>query len=178
LSTEVTARVVIRPCVADDFEAVYAIINDAAEAFRGIIPAERWKWPYKTREEVQYEIDCGVAFWGYEEDETLVGVMGIQEVLDVALIRHAYVRTVLRHQGIGSRLLSVLRKKTVLPVLVATWTDAVWAVRFYRKHGFHPVSPSERVKLLQKYWGVPARQAEGSTVLAENSWTESGDPGA
>jgi len=166
------AKVQIRPCEKGDFEAVYSIINDAAEAFRGIIPAERWKWPYKTREEVQYEIDCGVAFWGYEEDGKLVAVMGIQEVLDVALIRHAYVLTARRNQGIGSRLLSILRVRMLLPVLVATWADAVWAVRFYEKHGFHSVSSRERLRLLKKYWGIPERQAVGSTVLAESDWVE------
>ena len=162
----------IRLCESDDFEAAYFIINDAAQSFRGIIPAERWKWPYKTREEVQYEIDCGVVFWGYEEEEKLLGVMGIQEVLDVALIRHAYVLTARRNQGIGSRLLSFLKTGTTLPILVATWAGAVWAVRFYEKHGFHCVSSRERSRLLARYWGIPERQAVGSTVLAENAWVE------
>lgn len=165
----------IRVCEEADFEDVYRIINDAAEAFRGIIPAERWKWPYKTREEVQYEIDCGVVFWGYQEDAGLVGVMGIQDVIDVSLIRHAYVLTARRNQGIGSRLLSTLRGKTARPVLVASWADAVWAVRFYEKHGFHCVSSRERLRLLKKYWGIPERQAGRSTVLAESSWIELAD---
>lgn len=168
----ISARTHIRPCQNDDFEALYSIINDAAQAFRGIIPAERWKWPYKTREEVQYEIDCGVVFWGCEEDGKLVGVIGIQEVLDVALIRHAYVLTARRNHGIGSRLLSFLKTKTTLPILVATWAGAVWAVRFYEKHGFHCVSSRERWRLLAKYWGIPERQAVGSTVLAQSSWVE------
>ncbi|MCL6479309.1 MAG: GNAT family N-acetyltransferase [Peptococcaceae bacterium] len=157
----------IRQCDSKDFDAVYSIINDAAEAYKGIIPADRWKEPYMSKEELQHEMDEGVVFWGYEADGELVGVMGIQHVLDVTLIRHAYVRTVKRNQGIGGKLLSFLRGETTRPVLIGTWADAVWAIHFYEKHGFQLVSPEEKNRLLKKYWSVPERQIETSVVLAE-----------
>jgi GNAT superfamily N-acetyltransferase len=160
----------IRLCNDDDFEAVYAIINDAAEAYRGIIPEDRWHEPYMPREELRSEIDDGVVFWGYEENDKLIGVMGIQPVQDVTLIRHAYVRTVRRNQGIGGKLLSELRKKTRSPILIGTWAAAVWAVRFYEKHGFRPVSREEKNRLLKTYWSIPDRQVETSVVLAEERW--------
>jgi N-acetylglutamate synthase-like GNAT family acetyltransferase len=160
----------IRPCDSKDFEAIYAIINDAAQAYRGIIPEDRWKEPYMDRDELRHEIASGVVFWGYEEDGELVGVMGIQDVMDVTLIRHAYVRTARRNQGIGGALLSGLRKKTTRPLLMGTWADAVWAVRFYEKHGFRLVTPEEKTRLLKKYWSIPERQVETSVVLADQKW--------
>lgn len=160
----------IRQCDSKDFEAIYAIINDAAEAYKGVIPEDRWKEPYMDRDYLQHEIDVGVVFWGYEEDGQLVGVMGIQDVMDVTLIRHAYVRTARRNQGIGGALLSELRKKTTRPLLMGTWADAVWAVRFYEKHGFRLVTPQEKMRLLQKYWSIPERQVETSVVLADLKW--------
>jgi N-acetylglutamate synthase-like GNAT family acetyltransferase len=118
----------------------------------------------------------GVRFWGYEEEGELVGVMGIQDVdddvQDVTLIRHAYVRTNRRGQGIGGRLLTFLRAKAERPLLIGTWADATWAVRFYEKHGFRRVSPEEKNRLLQRYWNIPERQVETSVVLAEASWLE------
>jgi N-acetylglutamate synthase-like GNAT family acetyltransferase len=160
----------IRQCDSKDFEAIYAIINDAAEAYKGIIPEDRWKEPYMDRDYLQHEIDAGVVFWGYEEDGKLLGVMGIQDVMDVTLIRHAYVRTARRNQGIGGTLLSNLRKKTIRPLLMGTWGDAVWAIRFYEKHGFKLVTPEEKTRLLQKYWSIPERQVETSVVLADQNW--------
>jgi len=160
----------IRQCDSNDFEAVFAIINDAAEAYKGIIPEDRWKEPYMDRDYRQHEIDAGVAFWGYEEDGKLVGVMGIQDVMDVTLIRHAYVRSARRNQGIGGTLLSDLRRKTTRPLLMGTWADAVWAIRFYEKHGFRLVTPEEKTRLLQKYWSIPERQVETSVVLADEKW--------
>jgi GNAT superfamily N-acetyltransferase len=161
---------VIRPCQENEFETMYNIINDAAEAYRGIIPTDRWQEPYMSREELRHEIAAGVIFWGYGEGGELLGMMGIQDVQDVTLMRHAYVRTVKRNQGIGGRLLSVLREKTTLPVLVGTWAAAVWAVRFYEKHGFRLVSPEEKDRLLKKYWSIPERQVETSVVLADRGW--------
>jgi GNAT superfamily N-acetyltransferase len=158
----------IRKCQDSDFETIYSIINDAAMAYKGIIPHDRWKEPYMPREELQHEIDDGVVFWGYEEDGILSGVMGIQDVMDVTLIRHAYVRTVRRGQGIGSKLLTQLRDTTKHPLLIGTWTDAVWAIRFYEKHGFRLVTKDEKNRLLKKYWTIPRRQIETSVVLAEN----------
>ena len=156
----------IRQCDDDDIETIYEIINDAALAYKGIIPADRWKEPYMSREELRHEIDEGVAFWGYEEDGRLTGVMGIQDVQDVTLIRHAYVRTAKRNKGIGSKLLSHLRRMTNRPILIGTWADAVWAIRFYEKHGFKVVSREETNRLLRKYWRIPERQIETSVVLA------------
>lgn len=160
----------IRECNSSDFDAIYAIINDAAEAYKGIIAGDRWKVPYMDREELQHEIDQGVVFWGYEEDGALVGVMGIQDIMDVTLVRHAYVRTARQNQGIGGRLISELRGKTTRPLLMGTWADAVWAVRFYERHGFRLVTPEEKTRLLKKYWSIPERQVETSVVLADQRW--------
>jgi GNAT superfamily N-acetyltransferase len=159
----------IRRCDDRDFDLIWSIINDGAQAYKGIIPADRWRDPYMSREELQHEIDAGVAFSGFEEDATLAGVMGIQPVQDVTLIRHAYVRTSSRNRGIGAKLLAHLRDTTNRPVLIGTWADAVWAIRFYEKHGFQVVGDREKNRLLKKYWNVPDRQIETSVVLAEAS---------
>lgn len=157
----------IRLCRQQDLEAIYAIVNDAAHVYRGVIPADRWHEPYMPREELQHEVDAGVVFWGYEVDGELVGVMGIQDVQDVTLIRHAYVRPGYQKQGIGGVLLSHLCTLTTRPILIGTWADAIWAVRFYEKHGFRVVSPAEKNRLLLKYWSIPERQVETSVVLAQ-----------
>jgi GNAT superfamily N-acetyltransferase len=160
----------IRQCDPRDFESIWAIINDGAQAYKGIIPADRWTEPYMSKEKLQHEIDDGVIFWGYEEAATLVAVMGIQQVLDVTLIRHAYVRATNQKQGIGALLLSHLRKMASNPVLIGTWADAAWAIRFYERYGFQIVAPDEKQKLLKKYWTVPDRQIETSVVLADPKW--------
>lgn len=160
----------IRQCDSSDFETIYSIINEAAEAYRGIIPEDRWKVPYMGREELQHEIEDGIVFWGYEEDGELVGVMGIQDVMDVTLIRHAYVRTARQRRGIGGKLLSELRGKTARPLLMGTWADAGWAIYFYQRHGFRLVTPEEKPRLLRKYWSIPERQVETSVVLADQKW--------
>ena len=160
----------IRPCRQVDFETVYSIINDAAEAYRGVIPADCWKVPYMSREELRHEISDAVVFWGCEEDSDLAGVMGIQDVMDVTLIRHAYVLTTRRNQGIGGKLLAELLTHTARPVLVGTWAAAEWAIRFYQRHGFQMVSPAEKDRLLRKYWSIPDRQIETSVVLADEQW--------
>ena len=162
----------IRSCKESEFEAMYAIINDAAEAYRGIIPTDRWQEPYMSKDELRHEINEGVVFWGYEENDELLGVMGIQDVQDVTLMRHAYVRTERRNQGIGGKLLSALRTQTARPVLIGTWAAAVWAVRFYEKYGFRLVTPEEKDRLLKKYWSIPERQVETSVVLADRRWFE------
>jgi GNAT superfamily N-acetyltransferase len=164
--------ILIRPCYDREFETIYEIVNDAAQAYRGVIPDDRWQEPYMSRGELRHEMDEGVVFWGYEDDGELLGVMGLQPFVDVALIRHAYVRTARQGQGIGGALLSVLRKQTARPILVGTWADAVWAVHFYQKHGFRLVSLEEKERLLRKYWSVPERQIETSVVLADQSWFE------
>jgi len=162
----------IRQCTDSDFEKICEIINDAAQAYKGIIPPDRWKDPYMPKDELRREIDDGVVFWGYEEESDLIGVMGIQDVRDVTLIRHAYVRTAKRNQGIGGQLIKVLRTKTEKPLLMGTWTDAVWAVHFYEKHGFMLVTPEEKDRLLRTYWSIPDRQIKTSVVLADRRWFE------
>jgi N-acetylglutamate synthase-like GNAT family acetyltransferase len=157
----------IRKCKKKDFEEIYAIINDAAIAYKGVIPHDRWKEPYMSREEVRHEIDDGIVFYGYEEGGKLTGVMGIQDVQDVTLIRHSYVRTAKRGQGIGGKLLTKLRRLTDRPILIGTWADALWAIRFYEKHGFGLVTREEKDRLLKKYWSIPERQVETSVVLAD-----------
>lgn len=160
----------IRRCNDLDFDVIWEIINDGAQAYKGIIPADRWTEPYMSREKLQREIDVGVVFWGYEETGTLAGVMGIQPVQDVTLIRHAYVRTSSQQRGIGAHLLSHLRELANGPVLIGTWADAAWAIRFYEKFGFQIVGPQEKSRLLKKYWTIPERQIETSVVLADSKW--------
>jgi GNAT superfamily N-acetyltransferase len=165
-------RVMIRRCGDGDFELIWAIINDGAQAYQGIIPADRWTEPYMSREKLRHEIEDGVVFWGYEDGGTLVGVMGLQQVQDVTLIRHAYVRTDSQKRGIGAKLLAHLREMAQGPVLIGTWADAVWAVRFYERYGFEKVGLEEKVLLLKRYWTVPERQIETSVVLADSKWRE------
>jgi len=160
----------IRPCTLADFDTIFEIVNDAAIAYKGVIPADRWHEPYMPKAELQGAIDSGVAFWGFEMDRVLVGVMGVQPVQDVTLIRHAYVRTSHRRHGIGGQLLDFLLARTRTPTLIGTWAAADWAVRFYQKHGFRLVSTEEKDRLLPLYWGVPTRQIETSVVLGDERW--------
>jgi N-acetylglutamate synthase-like GNAT family acetyltransferase len=162
----------IRRCDERDFESIWVIINDGAQAYRGTIPEDRWTEPYMSREKLQHEVDDGVVFWGYEEAGNLLGVMGLQQVRDVTLVRHAYVRTSSQKRGVGADLLSHLRLLTEKPVLIGTWADAVWAIRFYQKHGFQMVSTIEKDRLLKRYWSIPERQIETSVVLADAKWRE------
>ena len=157
----------IRRCDERDFEQIWSIIDDGARAYKGVIPPDCWRDPYMSRDELQVEIEDGVAFWGHEENGALEGVMGIQDVDDVTLIRHAYVRTGSQKSGIGGRLLAHLRALARGPVLIGTWADAVWAIRFYERHGFRVVGPEEKTRLLERYWKVPARQVETSVVMVE-----------
>ena len=159
----------IRSCTDHDLLDIYTVINDAAHAYRGVIPSDRWKDPYMPVDELRREIAAGVGFWGYQLGNQLIGVMGLQEVLDAALIRHAYVCTAYRNQGIGGQLLAELRAQTQRPLLVGTWAAARWAIRFYEKHGFHLVSERTKNRLLSKYWSVSGLQVEASVVLAESS---------
>ncbi len=165
----------IRRCNQNDFDQIWTIINDGAQAYRGIIPADRWTEPYMSREILEHEIREGVVFWGLEDDGALIGIMGIQPVQDVILIRHAYVRSESQKKGIGARLLSHLRGLTDTPVLIGTWADAIWAIRFYERHGFQLVGTEEKNRLLKKYWTVPERQIETSVVLADQQWRERND---
>lgn len=156
----------IRPCTGADFPAIEAVINEAAEAYRGAIPADCWHEPYMTAAALAGEIAAGVDFWGWDESGALAGIMGAQPVRDVTLIRHAYVRTGYQGRGIGGALLDFLANRTTGPLLVGTWAAAVWAIRFYERHGFRLVSPAEKDRLLATYWTIPPRQTETSVVLA------------
>lgn len=161
----------IRRCAAGDFDRILAIINDAAQAYRGVIPDDRWKDPYMPAGELAEEIAAGIDFDGYEiEGAGLVGVMGIQPVEDVTLIRHAYMATAYRRSGIGSALLEGLLARQDRPVLIGTWAAAGWAIAFYRRYGFETVPEPEKTRLLQRYWTVPERQIETSVVLADSRW--------
>src|SRR5258706_10353776 len=162
----------IRRCDGRDFEVIWAIINDGAQAYKGTIPADRWTEPYMSREKLQHEIEDGVEFSGFTEAGTLLGVMGIQHVQDVTLIRHAYVRATSQKRGIGGQLLSHLRELTSAPVLIGTWADAIWAIQFYERHNFRLVGLVEKDRLLKRYWGIPERQIETSVVLADGKWRQ------
>ncbi|UWG98974.1 GNAT family N-acetyltransferase [Dehalobacter sp. DCM] len=157
----------IRQCEPSESEILYEIVNDAAQAYQGVIPIDCWNEPYMPKEELLHEISQGVRFWGLEEDGQLLGIMGIQDVNDVTLIRHAYVRTERRNSGIGGKLISHLKTLTNKPLLIGTWAAADWAIRFYEKHGFKVVSIEEKNNLLRKYWNISERQVETSVVLAE-----------
>jgi GNAT superfamily N-acetyltransferase len=156
----------IRPCRHDDRDAIFEIVNAAAEAYRGVIPADRWHDPYMPMAELEAEIAAGVAFWVYEADGALLGIMGIQPVRDVDLIRHAYVIPASQGRGIGGDLLEHLMRSATRRVLVGTWAAAEWAIRFYRRHGFQQVTPEQKDELLKTYWAIPERQIATSVVLA------------
>ena len=160
----------IRKCDKADIDVIFEIINDSAQAYKGVIPQDRWKEPYMSKEELLHEIGAGVEFWGYEEEGQLIGVMGIQNIQDVVLIRHAYVRTAKRNKGVGKELLMFLKKLARRPMLIGTWEDAKWATNFYEKCGFKMVSSDEKEDILSKYWNIPERQAQTSVVLADQQW--------
>jgi len=157
----------IRPCEQTDFDVIVEIINDAAQAYKGVIPADRWHEPYMSRQELANEIEAGIDFWGLEKEGRLTGVMGIQDRGEVTLIRHAYVRTLAQKMGAGTRLLYHLEGLTANTILIGTWADAVWAVAFYEKNGYTCVSQEEKNRLLRTYWSIPERQVETSVVLAK-----------
>jgi len=155
----------IRTLWLSDFDAILKVINDAAQAYKGVIPDDRWKEPYMPAEELKQEIEAGVRFFGWVEDD-LLGVMGIQTIADTTLIRHAYVITECQGRGIGTRLFEHLISLAATPqILVGTWADATWAIQFYEKHGFKLVPPEEKDKLLRTCWNIPERQIETSVVL-------------
>jgi GNAT superfamily N-acetyltransferase len=156
----------ILPSTKNDFIQIYEIINDAASAYKGIIPEDRWHEPYMSESELHCQIDDGIKFWCYVENDMIIGVMGFQDKGDVTLIRHAYVRTIARNKGIGGKLLRHLSQLTTNPILIGTWADATWAIEFYKKHGFRLVSFEEKEELLRKYWSIPLRQIETSVVLS------------
>ena len=156
----------IRKLQTADLQAILHVVNDAAEAYKGVIPEDRWKEPYMSTEELIEEIASGVEFYGWIENSALLAVMGIQPVNDVSLIRHAYVLTSRQRNGIGEKLFRyLLDMARTSEVLVGTWEAAHWAIRFYEKQGFKLVTQEEKNHLLRKYWNIPERQVETSVVL-------------
>lgn len=161
---------VIRKSKAEDFEAMLAIVNDAAQAYREVIPRDRWHEPYMSADELAKQIADGVVFWVAEDQETLLGVMGIQDKGDVALLRHAYIATTLQRKGVGTRLLRHVESLSDKPILIGTWADASWAIEFYRRNGFTLLPTTDKDRLLRTYWSIPLRQIETSVVLADRRW--------
>jgi GNAT superfamily N-acetyltransferase len=149
-----------------DLNSLQWVINDAAEAYKGVIPEDQWKEPYMSTEELQKEIEADVEFYGWMEEDILLGVMGIQSVKGTTLIRHSYVLSKYQRKGIGGKLLEHLTRLAKTPeILVGTWEDATWAIRFYEKHCLRLVSREEKDRLLREYWNIPERQIETSVVL-------------
>ncbi len=156
----------IRLCGESDLATLLAIVNDAAVAYRGVIPADRWHEPYMSEGELRSEIAAGVEFWGLETGDGVIGVMGVQPVRDVELIRHAYVRPDFQRQGVGAELIEHLRRRATRRLLVGTWAAASWAISFYERHGFELVAAPRASALLRSYWTIPQRQIDTSVVLA------------
>ncbi len=164
-------NMIIGPCDESDVPVIFEIINQSATAYKGVIPADRWHEPYMPMDQLESEIRRDVKFFGYRFDGELVAVMGLEDVKDVTLIRHAYVRSEYRRRGFGKALLAALCTLTERPVLIGTWRAAAWAVRFYEKNGFTLVGDeAEKNALLDRYWAVPGRQKEVSVVLVDANW--------
>jgi GNAT superfamily N-acetyltransferase len=161
----------IRPCISADAEQICEVVNDAAVAYRGVIAPDRWKEPYMPLAELRHEIAAGVAFWGAYEGEVLAAVMGLQNVREVSLIRHAYTRTGSQGRGLGKALLQHVTAQTTRPILIGTWTAATWAIGFYQSQGFRLLG-AEKEDVLRRYWTIPERQIEESVVLADARWAE------
>jgi GNAT superfamily N-acetyltransferase len=155
----------IRRCTDADLDAIESIVNQAAEAYRGVIPTDCWHEPYMPRAELEAEIAAGVVFWSVDDAGMPIGVMGLQPVRDVTLIRHAYVRPSHQSRGVGRQLLVSLARQVSGPLLVGTWAAASWAIRFYERQGFRLVSPGEKQRLLDTYWTISPRQRDASVVL-------------
>jgi N-acetylglutamate synthase-like GNAT family acetyltransferase len=162
----------IREASSADVGQIFAIINEAAQAYRGVIPADRWHEPYMPREELEREIAHGVGFWVAEEDGRVVAVMGIQDRGAVALVRHAYVIPTTQRSGVGTKLLRHVQRLAEKPILIGTWSDASWAIDFYRRNGFAVVPNEEKERLLRTYWTIPERQIATSVVLADQRWVD------
>jgi N-acetylglutamate synthase-like GNAT family acetyltransferase len=168
---------IIRLSKAADFEAMLATVNQAAGAYRGVIPEDRWHDPYMSDNELRKEMDHGVVFWVAEDARHVVGIMGIQDKGDVALVRHAYVAPRTQRSGVGTRLLRHVQSLTDKPILIGTWAAATWAIDFYQRNGFTVVSGTEKDHLLRTYWSIPARQVATSVVLANGpAWRRSLQP--
>ena len=162
----------IRLSEAADLPQIFTIINQAAQAYRNVIPPDRWHEPYMPQDQLESEIRQGVVFWLAEEDGRVLGVMGIQDRGDVALVRHAYVTPGTQRKGVGTTLLRHVESLTPRPILIGTWADAAWAIGFYRRNGYTVVSDAEKNRLLRRYWSIPERQIETSVVLAGRRWMD------
>ena len=160
----------IRKCMTHDFIIILSIINNASRRYKDIIPNECWHEPYMSAANLQADITDGVEFFGYEENGTLLGVMGIQYFTNVTLIRHAYVLDIAQGKGIGSKLLQFLLAKAKNSVLIGTWRDTDWSIRFYKKHGFRVLEKTETALLLRKYWKASETHFNNSVVLADDKY--------
>lgn len=152
------------------------IVNAAAMAYQGVIPADLWHIPYMPKEELAREIADGIVFWVAENQGRLTGLMGLQDKGAVALVRHAYVAPQMQRTGVGSALLRHVQGRSDKPVLVGTWAAASWAIAFYQRHGFSVLAQINKDALLRKYWSIPRRQLETSVVLADARWLELSGP--
>jgi N-acetylglutamate synthase-like GNAT family acetyltransferase len=162
----------IRKSEETDLAQIFAIVNDAAQAYRGVIPVDRWHEPYMPKEELEREMADGIRFWVAEEEGRLLGVIGIQDKGTVALVRHAYVTPTTQRKGVGTKLLHHVEHLARKPILIGTWADASWAIAFYQRNGFTVVPKSQNERLLRTYWSIPDRQIETSVVLADRRWVE------
>jgi N-acetylglutamate synthase-like GNAT family acetyltransferase len=163
-------RMHIRKSVEGDRATMLAIVNDAAQAYRGVIPVDRWHEPYMSADDLEKEVAGGVVFWVAEQEGRLFGVMGIQDKGDVALVRHAYVVPTTQRTGVGTSLLRHVQGLVDKPILIGTWAAAAWAIEFYRRNGFTVVTSGDKDRLLRRYWSIPARQIETSVVLVDERW--------
>jgi N-acetylglutamate synthase-like GNAT family acetyltransferase len=166
----------IRECVQADFNAILAVINDSAQAYRGVIPADCWHDPYMSAEELRQEMKDGVTFRCMEKDAGIIGVMGFQDKGEVALIRHAYVSTPCRGRSVGTKLLKHIEAVVLQPILIGTWAAATWAVSFYEKNGYTRVAECQKNELLRKYWSISDRQIDASVVLGDAKWVSAQVP--
>jgi N-acetylglutamate synthase-like GNAT family acetyltransferase len=164
--------VLIRKSEQPDLTEILAVVNEAAQAYRGVIPIDRWHEPYMSNAELESEIARGVMFWVAEEEGCLVGVIGIQDKGTVALVRHAYVLPTTQRKGVGTTLLRHVEGLARKPILIGTWADASWAIDFYRRNGFTLLPESAKDSLLRRYWSIPDRQIETSVVLADKRWMD------
>ena len=154
----------IRECTESDAERICFVVNEAAEAYRGVIPDDCWHAPYMPLDELRREM-AGMTFFGWDDGDGLAGVMGYQPLEGVTLVRHAYVLSTRQGEGIGGRLLDHLTAMSSGRLLVGTWKAATWAVRFYERHGLRRLGDAESQELLRRYWDIPQRQRETSLVL-------------
>jgi len=149
-----------------DTSKILHIINEASLKYKGVIPDNCWNEPYMSEQELINEFNDGVCMYGYHHNNILIGVIGVQEVKDVILIRHAYTLSSHQGKGVGSALLEYLLKKNKnYRLLVGTWKNATWAIQFYKKFDFILHTKEETTLLLKKYWNIPTKQIENSVVL-------------